>query len=80
MIIRYEICTQIGSDRKTFNKKAFQLDANRPLPNSACFLVNTFENVWAGVGLCTVKSKLNEFEHLYGQDQDPRSKVQIEQV
>ena len=57
----------------TENKKAFQSNANHPLSDSPCFIVNTFEHVWGGKveGPCTVRSRLNKFEHfqeasLYG--------------
>ena len=48
------------------NKKAFQLNANRPLANILCFKVNRFEHIW-GKGVVnpyTVKLKLNKFEHV----------------
>ena len=37
----------------TENKKAFQSNANHPLSDSPCFIVNTFEHVWEGGGLCS---------------------------
>ena len=46
-ITRY-ICTKTESDRKTFNKKAFQFDANRPHSNMLCFIDKKFECVGRG--------------------------------
>ena len=34
----------------TENKKAFQSNANHPLSDSPCFIVNKFEHVWEGGG------------------------------
>ena len=45
--------------------KAFQSIANRPLCNSSYFIVKKFELV-LGKGGCTVRSKLNQFEHVGG--------------
>ena len=51
-------------------KKARSSNANYPLPDSLCFIVNTFECVYGrgggGVGPCTERSKLNKFEHVWG--------------
>ena len=47
------------------NKKAFQSNANRSLCNSSYFIVKKFELV-LGKGGCTVRSKLNQFEHVGG--------------
>ena len=46
------------------DKKAFLSNANRPLSDSLCFIVNKFERV--GGGGCTVRSKFNKFEHVSG--------------
>ena len=58
------------------NKKAFQGDAIRELANHTCFVMKKFEHVlW---GHCTVRSKLNMFECVWGGTL--YSEVQVEQV
>ena len=42
------------------NKKVFQFNANRQLSDSPCLKVNKFKR------LCTVRSKLSNFEHVWG--------------
>ena len=47
------------------NKKAFKSNANGPLADSPCFLVNKFEcvsNERGRGGPCTARSKFNVFE------------------
>ena len=50
-------CWKVNNTKKTSpNKKAFQSNANRPLSNSLCVILNKFERVrgtgWAGSGAC----------------------------
>ena len=51
---------------KTIKKmEVFQSNAYPLLSDSPCFMINKFECVGGG-GACTVKSRLNKFEHFLG--------------
>ena len=62
MVVQYNISNVPKSKREkkkliqtsTCNKKAVQYNANRPLTESPCFTVNTFEHV--GVGRAPVQT------------------------
>ena len=54
------------------SKKVFQSNANRPLSESPCFIVNKSEHMRRGwAGPCTMRSQMNKFKPVWRWGQDP---------
>ena len=57
------------SSAETGTKLSYTRKHSRKLANCTCFIMDKFERVWVVRGgvPCTVRSKLNKFEHVGGQ-------------